>query len=160
MNGRCPTCGAWHDKSEVKIGKQVWTAQNLAVKVPGSWAYNDDEKNVPIYGRLYTWDAAIKAAPEGWHLPTDKEWSVLVDYYGGYKVAGERFKNGPFNALLSGYRSFDGSFNAMGSSAYFWSSSQYDATYAWFRYVFGGYTEVYRYSLNKTNGFCVRCVKD
>jgi uncharacterized protein (TIGR02145 family) len=65
----------------VKIGNQIWMAENLAyLPVSGSYAYNNNEANVPIYGRLYTRIAALTAAPVGWHLPSIAEWETLISY--------------------------------------------------------------------------------
>lgn len=64
----------------VKIGNQVWLAENFRYKCEGSCVYDDDTKNIKKYGRLYTWDAAMKCAPPGWHLPTRKEWENLLGF--------------------------------------------------------------------------------
>ncbi|HDS00910.1 MAG TPA: hypothetical protein ENO22_14290 [candidate division Zixibacteria bacterium] len=102
----------------VKIGDQLWMAENLRVThyrngqlilcIPDSalWAwttlplaaycnYNNDESNVSVYGRLYNWYAVTdtsKIAPEGWHVPSDAEWQTLVDYLGGPEIAGGKMK--------------------------------------------------------------------
>ena len=44
----------------VKIGNQVWLAENFRYKCDDTYAYDDDNKNIKKYGRLYTWDAAMK----------------------------------------------------------------------------------------------------
>jgi uncharacterized protein (TIGR02145 family) len=68
-----------------------------------------------------------------------------------------RSKRSLWQALLSGYRNNDGSFNNPGSNTNFWSSSQYDATNAWNRNLNSGNTNVNRNNNNKTNGVCGPC---
>lgn len=74
----------------IKIGEQTWMAQNLDFVSDSSWCYAGDSANCQKYGRLYNWDAASSACPEGWHLPSATEWGSLVD------VAGSR----PFGKLF------------------------------------------------------------
>jgi uncharacterized protein (TIGR02145 family) len=82
----------------VKIGTQVWMAENLAytgtdiqhITGNSEWNNNEDldawcyyennEDNAKIYGVLYQWEAAKSACPIGWHLPTDEEWTQLENY--------------------------------------------------------------------------------
>ncbi len=64
----------------ILIGDQLWMAENLAELTTDSWAYDNDESYVATYGRLYTWDAAQAACPDGWHLPTEADWSELQNY--------------------------------------------------------------------------------
>ena len=47
----------------------TWMAQNLNYKIAGTYAYNDTTSNKKEFGLLYTWEAALKACPTGWHLP-------------------------------------------------------------------------------------------
>lgn len=77
-------------------------AGNLNYETANSWTYNDDPANGNIYGRLYTWDAAITACPSGWHLPSDDEWMQLGNYVGaqGFPPNGNVI-NGAGNALKS-----------------------------------------------------------
>jgi uncharacterized protein (TIGR02145 family) len=98
----------------VKIGKQYWMAENLKTThyadgtaiIDGSFAYDDNEANVEIYGRLYTWVAAMNGnapsttnpgeeqgvCPDNWHLPSRAEWGELIDYLGGAEIAGGKLK--------------------------------------------------------------------
>ena len=65
----------------VKIGNQIWMAENLAFYTDlGCWLYNNDSTNIKKYGYLYNWETALNVAPEGWHLPSDEEWNELINY--------------------------------------------------------------------------------
>ncbi len=103
----------------VKIGNQVWMAENLNVTHyndggdiynatasatnPDSWIertgglrcyYDNDQNNGKIYGQLYNWDAVKtgKLAPQGWHIPTKAEWETLTAFLGGENNAGVKLK--------------------------------------------------------------------
>jgi uncharacterized protein len=175
----------------VKIGNQWWMAENLKVTyyrdgtpIPNvtdntSWKglstgaycyYSNSSVHGETYGALYNWYAVNDAhglAPEGWHVPTDEEWTELVNYLGGSSVAGKKLKSATdwdgmdiagFGALPGGWRHYStGGFNYMGFTAHFWSSSENDSNYAWHRRLSN---DVDRLSYLKTTGFSVRCVRD
>jgi uncharacterized protein (TIGR02145 family) len=132
--------------------------------------------NYQTYGVLYNWPAALNACPDGWHLPTDNEWTVLTDYLGGSSVAGGKMKttgttywNSPntgatnssyFSGLPGGYRFYDGSFGSLGSIGDWWSSKEYSSTSALYRNLHYYSADAYRYSSLRALGFSVRCVRD
>lgn len=122
--------------------------------------------------------------PTGWHIPRDdgtvnstNEWYTLENYLkitgqtcnaarsgaGDCNDAGTDMKSSGspyFYAPLAGYRAVTGTFSNRTSYAILWSSSQSDATRAWYRYLDSSVATVNRYSVSKVNGFSVRCLKD
>src|SRR5690554_2461629 len=165
----------------VTIGNQEWMAENLAYE-PSSgnyWAYDNNNSNVETYGYLYDWETACDVCPDGWHLPTDAEWTELTDYLGrnaggklkatGTIEAGTGLWYDPntgatnetgFTALPGGYRYYLGTFFSIGSLGYWWSAAESGADDAWVRYMLciDGY--VLRTDKVKELGFSVRCLRD
>ena len=51
------------------------------------------QANCAKYGRLYTWDAAMKACPAGFHMPSFAEWDTLQEFVGNEEfTAGKKLK--------------------------------------------------------------------
>jgi len=64
----------------VTLGDQTWLAQDLNYETDNSRCYDDDPENCETYGRLYDWEASKAVCPDGWHLGSDEEWSILIKY--------------------------------------------------------------------------------
>lgn len=157
----------------VKIGSQVWMAENLNYKTENSYCYEDESSNCDKYGRLYTWAAAKKACPSGWHLPTRGEFDTLFESVGGTNIAASKLvsKNGwymgggyedyyLFSALPAGGW-YDYRYRNEGYGAYFWSSSQLDTEEPVFCNL--SYDQDFSRMLYDDEDNCrvsVRCVKD
>ena len=139
------------------------------------------------YGLLYNWHAVNNAAglaPEGWHVPTDTEWTTLEGYIlsglsiidDGSALADRKDLWNPadttlidssdfgatgFNGLPAGYRNgVNGSYVNTSISSMLWSSSESISTDAWYRVLAYGNSAVYRNDTDKEFGFSVRCIKD
>ena len=156
----------------VKIGSQTWMAENLNYELPESFCLANEDENCIKYGRLYTWEAAMKACPDGWLLPNEFDWTNLVNLSGGAPLAGKKLKslNGwhgygkgsndlDFNAIPAGLRFDDGAYDANGRYAIFWSSAEDNEEDAYGMFL-NYYSE--RADLNsdhKKYGFSVRCVQ-
>ena len=157
------------------------------LSTPAYCWYNNDIANKPTYGALYNWYAVETGnlCPTGWHVPTDAEWYAMENYVdptindpnaagwrgtdggtklkatSGWNSGGNCIDSYGFSALPGGYRSStDGTFNSAGYCGNWWSSTENDATYAWYRGMNYDYGRVYRYSYYKRFGFSVRCVRD
>ena len=195
----------------VIIGTQEWMGENLktikyndGTLIPnvkdslnnewmklrtGAWCYyNNDEKYNTKYGKLYNWyvtnpttNGNKNVCPTGWHVPTDGEWTTLINYLGGGFTSGGKMKEvdttnwispninasntSLFNALPGGFRFYDGgSWSSIYDSGYFWTSSE-DTNYtdrkigrAIVLTAFSGNTSTY--SDLKEMGYSIRCIKD
>jgi len=157
----------------VKIGEQIWMAENLNYECEGSVCYNNDPANGEKYGRLYDLETAKKACPPGWHLPTMPEWNTLIREIGGIEMAGKYLKaqsgwhndcNGTdkfgFSALPGGYkRDFD--FDCGGSCGFFLCASNdskcKNSFYVW--RVFDIYDEINYVTFYNLFLCSVRCLK-
>ena len=184
----------------VQIGSQCWLKENLktthyndGTSIPnvtdnaiwetttsGAYCcYDNNPSNCNTYGALYNWYAVNtdKLCPNGWHVPSDAEWTTLVNYLGGASVAGGALKeagtshwsspntsatnSSGFSALPGGYRDdSDGSFDNLGINGYWWSSTEYDGSLAWDRSLNYYNAYVSRYDDDKWYGFSVRCLRD
>ena len=156
--------------------------------------YANDSTTTPSnrtkYGYLYNWYAAkgiyttgtmtstdtLNICPEGWHVPTDADWTTLTTELGGESVAGGKMKSigtaywssqsagtdnsSGFSALPGGYRIKDGSFNNLRNSAVFWRATEDNANNAWSSRLEYNSNNVSRNSYEKQYGASIRCLKD
>jgi uncharacterized protein (TIGR02145 family) len=214
-NTSCPTVTDIDGNvyTTVQIGAQLWMQENLKVTHHNNedeithiindedWGsydvgqygvYDNDFTNADIYGNLYNWamvDDDRGVCPEGWHIPSDDEYTGLIDYLGGEYVAGGKMKeaglehwcgyyqNYPdncinesatnesgFTALPAGSRHVSyGDYSGLGRECYFWTSDTEDIGV-------GGYGSYRRLEFDESRlvmggssfrfGFSVRCIKD
>jgi uncharacterized protein (TIGR02145 family) len=147
----------------VIINNKIWMAENLNLPIEGSWLYQNDINNGEKHGRLYTWDAAIQACPDGWHLPTDQEWDEMVNSIGGPEAAYKKVIGGGssgLNLLFSGYKTVHDDFLSINRAGDFWTSTEAGELNAWLRYVIQKKENVFKIIDDKRCGFSVRYVKD
>lgn len=179
---------------------QVTDPTAWAALTTGAWCYNNNDPAYGVvYGKLYNWyatvgiyDAASLAnpalrknlAPSGWHVPTNAEWTTMIDCLdpnanGGATIpnsAGGKMKetgtthwlnpnteatnSSGFTALPGGFRTTNGPFYSIGGGSKWWSSSEYSNNSARERNLFYNNGIAYIGWGDKTNGYSVRCIKD
>jgi uncharacterized protein (TIGR02145 family) len=183
----------------VRIGTQTWMAENLNVArfrngdtIPEArtmeewkkaaenqqpaWCYYDyDPKYGDKYGKLYNWfviNDPRGLAPANYHIPSHTEWTVLVDYCGGFDVAGKKLKskngwgflhNGTnksgFSGLPGGWCDQDGLFGSI-NNGYFGTSSESHTGWVWSHELDYSDNFVDSYAMPMAVGFSIRCIKD
>ncbi|OFY52717.1 MAG: hypothetical protein A2X22_07455 [Bacteroidetes bacterium GWF2_49_14] len=182
----------------VKIGDQSWMAENLAYLPvvstaasvsglnPHNYVYGYDGTNVntakaganySTYGVLYNWPAAVTVCPAGWHLPSNAEFTRLVNYVGGEAIAGFKMKsrkgwndnagangNGDnsfgFSALPGGDIEGTGIFLNVGNYGSFWTAD-YDGPSNGRMWLLDNFNVgAFLHSYPKSIGVSVRCIKN
>jgi uncharacterized protein (TIGR02145 family) len=139
----------------VKIGEQVWMAENLNYKTGASWCYENDDYNCDIYGRLYNWNAAAKACPSGWHLPTRREWNeALAAGFSptlGGKLSGEYNYAVPVNE-----------YKFLGKEEFgaWWGLTGHGDNNAYSWHINANENDLNEKITNKSIGYSVRCVQN
>jgi len=186
----------------ITMGTQTWMAENLrtttlndhtaisAVTDHADWAsmassaycwYENVASNSEVAARcgaLYNWQTVSSGnlCPDGWHVPTQEEYNILVDYVGGTEIAGAKLKengtknwNRPntmatnlsgFTALPCGGRQDAGTFTGIGEAAFFWTATEFSAAEGVavvLSYNSANYQEI---TPDKKAGLSVRCLKD
>ena len=188
--------GTYTDKRDgytyktVKIGEQIWLAENLRYlpslngvknshEEPQYYVYDytgsdileaKKSKYYRTFGALYNWPAATTACPSGWHFPDSAEWAELEEYVGN-ETAGKQlksivgWKHNNFYDVTSGFAALP--------SGYFYSGRFDEALKSGYWWSATESEAAYAYSrqmfyhahlyLNldrKNSGFSVRCVQD
>ena len=183
----------------IGIGTQVWMAENLntskfndnsnilfvndrdvwkALTSPGYRYINSNDSVHKLYGALYNFYAIStgKLCPTGWHVPSNSEWSVLVEYLGGTSIAGGKMKEAGtihwfspnegatnesgFTALPGGYSNDYGSNQLVGDVAWWWSATEVDTIYGLDWYISNNSSSINGLGHYKGYGFSVRCIRD
>ena len=202
----------------VRIGDQVWMAENLrttkyadgtAIEEGTYTSYDTplrytSSTDVTVYGYLYNWPAVMHGSnsstdnpsgvqgicPNGWHVPSDAEWTQLTNYVSSQSqyVCGEvnsyiakalayttgwsssyntcAVGNDPSANNATGFSAFpagyyDGYCDCFFDGASFWSATENNDNYAYIRYLRYYHADVYRGNDGfKDDELSVRCVRD
>jgi len=184
----------------VTIGTQVWMAENLKVTHfrngdsiinitdQDSWNsmnsaaycdYNNTPGNSFIYGRLYNWFAITdsrKIAPKGWHVPSDDEWEILIEYLGGDTLAYNKLletgtvhwkspnagatNTSGFTAIAGGYVNPIHKCLELTRTANYWTSTNTGSGWPYCHYIWNYKGDLNRDYYPGENAMSIRCIKD
>lgn len=193
----------------VQIGTQCWIQSNLkasryrngdtivnakghsnwySARI-GAWCnYNDDATKDSLFGKLYNWYAVSDSrglCPTGWHVPSEAEWTTLIDYLGGEAEAGDKMKgiagwespnmgdlnSSGFTGLPGGrrysrlyrYPTYIAGSAGLGAVGIWWSSTMVESTKVFFR-LLNANSPVATAGIydrdQEAVGFSCRCIQD
>jgi uncharacterized protein (TIGR02145 family) len=152
----------------VTIKERYWLTENMRYNIEGS-KWNPANPDT-LFGRLYNWEQAVKACPDGWVLTSSPDWIVLESSVTTDSLQDDLFQKGRFrgnnaqalksmdywgtpgtdslgiNFLPAGRARVDDYFYGLGKLAFFWTATPY---------VRGGIVKqlaIYRYLENDSVG--------
>ena len=167
----------------VQIGSQCWMAEDLnyGTEIPVTQdqrdncipeKYHNPASSIQHPASVYQWDELMQYdntpadqgfCPPAWHIPTENDWNTLFANYINNGFAGSPLKYSGysgFNALLSGARHLDKSWDFQGFATFFWSSTSYGGIKAWAHGMNEEDPSVSVYPASRSNAFSVRCIHD
>jgi len=176
----------------VEIGDQCWFQKNLNVSnyrnndpivqaennwhewnnLVGKWCYLNNNSSNEIFGKLYNWYAITDSrgiCPEGWHIPSDSEWTILANFLEtdpGLKLKSSSSDVPPwdgsnssgFSALPGGIRWSGGTFSSYGTT-YLWSSELIEDP-VFTRQLSSWDNTLINQTNGRSEGLSARCLKD
>jgi len=167
----------------IEIGGLYWMTENLDYNSSNSVCYDNSNYYCNQYGRLYSYQEVMQGGtpsnnvpsgvqgicPNGWHLPSQLEWQILVDEYDDgnignlsseiYNALIEGGASG-FEAKLGGYSIGNNIFQGRTLRTRFWTASEFNVgiPYGFFMTSIGSSVEI-NYTSSNSQYYC-RCVKD
>ncbi len=143
--------------------ERTWMAENLNYKVEESSCYRNEKAYCRAYGRLYTFRGAKEACPEGWHVPTIDEWTLLFETFGGDQKAGPALQKGGrsgLNLLLGGFGDPGNVFKNISISGNYWDSEKRSSNTSGLVSLQKNSTEIYHSVIGNWHRNSCRCIKD
>lgn len=147
----------------IAIGTQIWMMENLAYKMENSYCYDNKEDNCKANGRLYTWSAAEKACPIGWHLPSKDEFETLIKTAGPKAGKTQKSKSGQNKDGAANYgysESPNRSNENAGFTERYWTSTKMSDSLVYFVFLNNGYEFAVMNLKEASFGLSVHCIKD
>jgi len=143
------------------IIERTWYAENVRFNVPGSKVYNNQPEYAKTFGRLYNYEQANRACPEGWHVPTIHEWKHLFHFFGGWHHSGKYLiegKESDMDMLFGGFGQPDGTFKGIGEHGNWWDNEMKDSNSAGIITLKKGDENIYHSRVGDNYYLSSRCV--
>ena len=170
------TTGAWcyYENDETKPRLYNWyavmgihdTYPNTPNKefAPEGWHVPNDAEWTTLENYLiangYNYDGTNTENKIAKAMASITGWNTSTDLLGAIGNDQSSNNSSGFNAFPEGNRFNKGSFGFEGGSAFFWSSTELDTGFAWFRILVNNGYFLYISDSFKLNGFSVRFVRD
>lgn len=138
------------------VGERRWMARNLnyAADSLNSSCYEHAEINCDNFGRLYDLASALKACPEGWHLPSNEEWADITE------LQIDLGDSTGFSTLRGGFALSGSLFSHLGAAGFWWTSTASGDREGFIRILDEGKTALDISYYFHTDLLSVRCVQD
>ncbi|HEX7412183.1 MAG TPA: FISUMP domain-containing protein, partial [Bacteroidales bacterium] len=167
----------------VQIGSQCWLAEDLnyGTEILADLVqrdnclpekYHNPASSIQYPASVYQWDEIMNydevvstqgLCPPGWHIPTEADWNTLFANYinNGFAASPLKYSGfSGFDALLSGARHMNKTWDFQGFATFFWSSTGHGINKAWAHGMNEIDASVSLYPAFRVNAFSVRCLKD
>lgn len=142
--------------------RRTWYAENVKFDVPGSRCYKSTTEYCDQFGRLYNYEQANLACPEGWHVPTIHEWKHLFHFFGGWHHSGKYLINGKesdMDMMFGGFGEPGGLYKGIGVSGNWWDNELKDANSAGIITLKNNDNNIYHSRVGDDHYLSCRCVK-
>ena len=104
------------------IGSTRWMAENLNYGNDSlGKCFWDDDENCSEYGRFYTYEESRTVCPDGWRLPTENDFSELIENVGGSANAAVYLRSTEWGGDLPGINAYG--FSAKPTGLFVWGKS-------------------------------------
>jgi uncharacterized protein (TIGR02145 family) len=178
--------GRWWMIENLNIGTMINNTTNMTNNnIIEKYCYNNNVMKCDTFGGLYLWNEMMQyvtangaqgICPNGWHIPSNTEWSNLLTSIPtpdkGSRLSGngilwtdgvldqsQYFESKGFLSLPAGYYN-NNLFYSQKNTTDFWTSTQSSGSNAWFLYIDFNQTGIGQQNYPKSFGFSVRCVMD
>ncbi|MEM9325705.1 MAG: FISUMP domain-containing protein [Bacteroidota bacterium] len=142
---------------------RTWMSENLNYAADGSYCYTNEPAYCKKYGRLYTYASAREACPEGWRIPTYKDWNTLALKYGGMANAADELILGGtsgMNLLLGGFGDPGEVFKNIAISGNYWETETQNENTSGLITIQSDTEIVYHGLIGAFHRNSVRCIKE